>query len=85
LCYPIIICYILIQKYFTYIYYSKIYKCYDKHYIAIKEDLSDLTDKIIEYKDLKKGEKIALEGKKFAKKYLTEKYLIKYLESKLKF
>jgi hypothetical protein len=56
-----------------------------KHFIAIKEDLSDLTDKIIEYKDLKKGEKIALEGKKFAKKYLTEKSLIKYLESKLNF
>jgi hypothetical protein len=56
-----------------------------KHYIAIKEDLSDLTDKIIEYKDLKKGEKIALEGKKLAMKYLQEKVLEKSLEKILKF
>lgn len=53
-----------------------------KHYIAIKEDLSDLTDKIIEYKDFstKKGEKIALAGKKLAKKCLTESYLVKHLQ-----
>jgi hypothetical protein len=55
-----------------------------KHYIEIKEDLSDLTDKIIEYKDSLKGEKIALAGKKVAKKYLTEKYLIKNIENGLK-
>jgi len=51
-----------------------------KHYIKIKEDLSDLTDNIGEYKDpLKKGEKIALEGKKLAKKYLTKEKLEKSL------
>ena len=57
-----------------------------KHYIAIKEDLSDLTDKIIEYKDpsSKKGEKIALAGKKLAQKCLTESYLLTHLESILK-
>lgn len=55
-----------------------------KHYIEVKEDLSDLTDKIIEYKDLSKGEKIALAGKKLAQKYLKESVLEKQLESILK-
>jgi hypothetical protein len=53
-----------------------------KHYVEIKEDLSDLTDKIGEYKDSssKKGEKIALAGKKLAQKCLTESYLVKHLQ-----
>jgi hypothetical protein len=57
-----------------------------KHYIEIADDLSDLTDKILFYKDplLKKGEKIALEGKKLAQKYLTEKSLETNLEKILK-
>jgi len=56
-----------------------------KHYIEIAEDLSDLTDLIIIYKDSsKKGEKIALEGKKLAQKYLTEKSLETNLEKILK-
>ena len=56
-----------------------------KHYVAIKEDLSDLTDKIIEYKDSSKGEKIALAGKKLAKKYLQEKTLQTNLKKILEF
>lgn len=53
-----------------------------KHYVEIAEDLSDLIDKILEYKDssTKKGEKIALAGKKLALKYLTEKSLETNLE-----
>ena len=51
-----------------------------KHYIEIKEDLSDLIEKIIEYKDSKKGEKIALAGKKLAQKYLTDIQIQKNLE-----
>lgn len=56
-----------------------------KHYISIKEDLSDLLDKIIKYKDLKKGEKIALAGKKLAQKYLTDIQILKNLEKILNF
>jgi hypothetical protein len=56
-----------------------------KHYVEIKEDLSDLVEKIIEYKDSPKGEKIALAGKKLAKKYLQEKTLQTNLQKILEF
>jgi hypothetical protein len=46
-----------------------------KHYVEIKEDLSDLVQKIEEFKDSPKAEKIALAGKKLAKKYLQETML----------
>lgn len=44
-----------------------------KHYISVKEDLSDLIEKIEEYKS--KGKNIAEAGKKLAQKYLILKSL----------
>jgi len=58
-----------------------------KHYIAVKEDLSDLIEKLEFYLDDKnslKSEKIALAGKKLARKYLTEEKLEKSLQKILK-
>lgn len=56
-----------------------------KHYIEIAEDLSNLSDLILEYNfSTKKGEKIALAGKKLAQKYLQEKSLQDSLKKILK-
>jgi hypothetical protein len=55
-----------------------------EHYIEVSNDLSNLLDLIFEYKDdSKKGERIALAGKKFAQKHLTLKGLKNGLESAL--
>jgi hypothetical protein len=55
------------------------------HYVPIKSDLSNLVE-MIEWCRLndKKCKKIAENGRKFAEKVLTEKYLFKYLESVFK-